>query len=118
VTQVETSQRWRLDVSYDGTGFSGWAVQRDRRTVQGELEYWIPQVLRLSEPVSLVCAGRTDAGVHARGQVAHVDLPAEALTDPAVLHRKLARVLPAGSRRRRAGSTPGSRRCGAATAIA
>jgi tRNA pseudouridine38-40 synthase len=91
---METSQRWRLDVSYDGTGFSGWAVQRDRRTVQGELEYWIPQVLRLSDPVSLVCAGRTDAGVHARGQVAHVDLPADVLTDPAVLHRKLARVLP------------------------
>ena len=87
-------RRWRLDLRYDGTGFSGWAVQPERRTVQGELEYWIPQVLRLSDPVALVCAGRTDAGVHARGQVAHLDLPADALPDPAVLHRKLARVLP------------------------
>ena len=88
------SGRWRLDVSYDGTNFSGWAVQPDRRTVQGELEYWIAQVLRLSDPVGLVCAGRTDAGVHARGQVAHVDLSSQDLADGAILHRKLARVLP------------------------
>ena len=96
MTAAHTSdtRRWRLDLSYDGTAFSGWAVQTDRRTVQGEVEYWVAQVLRLSDPVALVCAGRTDAGVHARGQVAHVDLPADALADPAVLHRKLSRVLP------------------------
>ena len=88
-----STRRWRLDLSYDGTDFSGWATQPDRRTVQGELEYWIPQVLRRSEPVSLVCAGRTDAGVHARGQVVHLDLRADELTDGAFLHRKLARVL-------------------------
>lgn len=88
------TRRWRLDISYDGAEFSGWAVQPDRRTVQGDLEYWIPSVLRLSAPVALVCAGRTDAGVHARGQVAHVDLPAGALTDGAFLQGKLARVLP------------------------
>ncbi|HEX8488925.1 MAG TPA: tRNA pseudouridine(38-40) synthase TruA [Propionibacteriaceae bacterium] len=88
------TRRWRLEIRYDGTAFSGWAVQPDRRTVQGEIEYWVAQVLRLSEPVALVCAGRTDAGVHARGQVAHVDLPADALPDPVLLHRKLARVLP------------------------
>jgi tRNA pseudouridine38-40 synthase len=93
-TRAAGSQRWRLDISYDGTGFSGWAIQPDRRTVQGELEYWIAQVLRLSDPVNLVCAGRTDAGVHARGQVAHLDLDLAALADPGVLHRKLARVLP------------------------
>ena len=66
--------RWRLDISYDGTNFSGWATQAGRRTVQGELERWITRILRLDERAQLVCAGRTDAGVHARGQVAHLDL--------------------------------------------
>jgi tRNA pseudouridine38-40 synthase len=94
VLSSDRTRRWRLDLSYEGTAFSGWAVQPERRTVQGELEYWIPQVLRMSDPVSLVCAGRTDAGVHARGQVVHVDLPATALDDGSVLHRKLSRVLP------------------------
>ena len=90
----ELLQRWRLDISYDGTGFSGWALQPERRTVQGELEYWVAQVLRLSGPATLVCAGRTDAGVHARGQVAHLDLEPDALDDGARLQRRLARVLP------------------------
>lgn len=90
-----STTRWRLDISYDGTDFSGWASQADRRTVQGVLEQWLPQVLRLSTPVSLVCAGRTDAGVHARGQVAHLDLPPGAVRDDgSTLHRRLARVLP------------------------
>jgi tRNA pseudouridine38-40 synthase len=66
--------RWRLDTSYDGTNFSGWAAQAGRRTVQGELERWITRILRLDGRAQLVCAGRTDAGVHARGQVAHLDL--------------------------------------------
>jgi tRNA pseudouridine38-40 synthase len=93
-TPAVPTQRWRLDLSYDGTNFSGWAVQPDRRTVQGELEYWIAQVLRLPGPVGVVCAGRTDAGVHARGQVVHVDLPGQGLTDGGYLHRRLSRVLP------------------------
>ncbi|SDT25901.1 tRNA pseudouridine38-40 synthase [Friedmanniella luteola] len=88
------TRRWRLDLAYDGTGFSGWARQPDLRTVQGELETWVTQVLRLPAPASLVCAGRTDTGVHARGQVAHVDLPADALEDGALLVRRLHRVLP------------------------
>ena len=68
--------RVRLDLSYDGTGFSGWAKQKGgRRTVQGELEDAIRVVLRQPEVFQLTVAGRTDAGVHARGQVAHVDLP-------------------------------------------
>ena len=67
--------RFRLDLAYDGTRFAGWARQPDLRTVQGELEAWIPRVLRLHEPTPVTVAGRTDAGVHARGQVAHVDLP-------------------------------------------
>lgn len=86
--------RWRLDIAYDGTGFSGWATQRGRRTVQGELEDWLPRVLRLDSPVSLVCAGRTDAGVHARGQVAHVDLPEQAIEDDGrTVTRRLDRAL-------------------------
>jgi tRNA pseudouridine38-40 synthase len=86
--------RWRLDVRYDGADFSGWATQRERRTVQGELELWLGRVLSLPEPPRLVCAGRTDAGVHARGQVVHVDLAAGALSDPAALLRRLRRALP------------------------
>lgn len=93
--------RWRLDIAYDGTGFSGWATQRGLRTVQGELETWIARVLRLETPVALTCAGRTDSGVHARGQVAHLDLP-ETMSGGrhgeedtgTLLLRRLARALP------------------------
>ncbi|NNG18146.1 tRNA pseudouridine(38-40) synthase TruA [Naumannella sp. ID2617S] len=87
------STRWRLDISYHGREFSGWAAQRGRRTVQGVLEHWITQVLRLDEPAALVCAGRTDAGVHARGQVAHLDLPTD-WPEVDQLQRRLSRVLP------------------------
>ncbi len=69
------ARRYRFDVSYDGSGFSGWAAQPGRRTVEGEIGRWISRVLHLAEPPALVCAGRTDAGVHARGQVVHADLP-------------------------------------------
>ncbi|WP_329276139.1 tRNA pseudouridine(38-40) synthase TruA [Streptomyces sp. NBC_01451] len=69
--------RVRLDLSYDGSGFSGWAKQAGgRRTVQGEIEDALRTVTRSGEALyELTVAGRTDAGVHARGQVAHVDLP-------------------------------------------
>jgi tRNA pseudouridine38-40 synthase len=87
--------RLRLDVAYDGAGFSGWAAQPGRRTVQGELEAAIATVLRVPE-VALTCAGRTDAGVHARGQVCHVDV--DDATRPAGLRRRLAGVLPADVR--------------------
>jgi tRNA pseudouridine38-40 synthase len=92
---VEPSKvRWRLDICYDGTNFSGWAAQDGRRTVQGELETWIARVLRLDGPPRLVCAGRTDAGVHARGQVAHLDLDPMVITDGGdALTRRLNRVL-------------------------
>jgi tRNA pseudouridine38-40 synthase len=86
--------RWRLDLSYDGTDFSGWAAQVGRRTVQGELESWISRILRLDEPAQLVCAGRTDAGVHARGQVAHMDLDPMVISDGGdALTRRLNKVL-------------------------
>jgi tRNA pseudouridine38-40 synthase len=58
----------RLEIEYDGSGFSGWARQPGLRTVQGELETALETILR--EPVTLTVAGRTDAGVHALGQVA------------------------------------------------
>ncbi|WP_326598607.1 tRNA pseudouridine(38-40) synthase TruA [Streptomyces sp. NBC_01803] len=68
--------RVRLDLSYDGRGFSGWARQEGRRTVQEEVEEALRVVTRSrAERYELTVAGRTDAGVHARGQVAHVDLP-------------------------------------------
>jgi tRNA pseudouridine38-40 synthase len=63
--------RFRLDIAYDGTEFSGWAVQRDQRTVQGELQRVLTHLA--GQGIELTCAGRTDAGVHARGQVAHLD---------------------------------------------
>ena len=62
-----------MDISYDGRGFAGWARQPGLRTVQGELERVLGYVCGLD--LELTCAGRTDAGVHARGQVAHVDVP-------------------------------------------
>lgn len=93
--------RWRLDVAYDGTAFSGWAAQPGLRTVEEELSTWIGRVLRLDEPPVLTCAGRTDSGVHARGQVVHVDLPAVSDAGrggPAdtgeLLARRLPRALP------------------------
>ncbi|MFC5337813.1 tRNA pseudouridine(38-40) synthase TruA [Leucobacter denitrificans] len=69
------TRRLRLDLAYDGTDFSGWAVQPGLRTVQGEIETALETLLR-AEPggVRLTVGGRTDAGVHARGQVAHIDV--------------------------------------------
>jgi len=84
--------RLRIDLSYDGTDFRGWAIQPDLRTVQGTLETALATVLRLPA-VSVVCAGRTDTGVHARGQVVHVDLPDPATYDVRLL-RRLNGILP------------------------
>ena len=67
--------RLRLDLGYDGTDFAGWAAQPGRRTVEETLAGALGTVLRLDPPPRLVVAGRTDAGVHATGQVCHVDLP-------------------------------------------
>ena len=65
--------RIRIDLAYDGTDFSGWAAQPGRRTVEEELSAALGTILR-TEPVRLTVGGRTDAGVHARGSVAHADI--------------------------------------------
>ena len=65
--------RLRLDIAYDGTNFYGWAIQPDRRTVQAVIEAAIRTVTQ--SKAETIVAGRTDAGVHATGQVIHVDIP-------------------------------------------
>lgn len=84
--------RFRIDLSYDGTDFKGWAVQPQLRTVQGSIEDALRLILRLEEPARLTVAGRTDTGVHARGQVAHVDLDDD--TEAVKLRRRLRKLLP------------------------
>lgn len=100
--------RLRLDIAYDGTDFAGWALQAGQRTVAGVLDEALSTVFRV--PVQLRAAGRTDAGVHATGQVAHVDVPADALahayprstrkgdSEFLPLVRRLSRFLPADVR--------------------
>ena len=80
--------RVRLDFAYDGGGFAGWAKQPGLRTVQGELETALATLFRrFGELPMLTTAGRTDAGVHALGQVAHCDLSAAQLTSLDGPHR-------------------------------
>ena len=100
--------RLRLDIAYDGTDFAGWATQAGQRTVAGVIDESLSTVFRT--PVLTRTAGRTDTGVHATGQVAHVDVPAEALphayprttrtgdAEFTPLVRRLARFLPADVR--------------------
>lgn len=80
MTELDSSEvmRVRLDFSYDGGAFQGWAAQPEFRTVQGVMEAALAQVVRRAGDLRLTVAGRTDAGVHARGQVAHVDVPRHA----------------------------------------
>lgn len=82
--------RFRLRLEYDGADFEGWQVQAHARTVQGVVEAGLAEVLRTS--VRIHAAGRTDAGVHARGQVAHFD--AATRLGPAELGKALNAVLP------------------------
>jgi tRNA pseudouridine38-40 synthase len=122
--------RLRLDIAYDGAQFCGWARQPGLRSVQAELEAALRAVLRVGEaiPVRVAVAGRTDAGVHAVGQVCHSDVPLAAWTaasggrggialapsdapgataDPSlVVRRRLNGVLPPDLRVRRVGVAP------------
>ncbi|TDD20370.1 tRNA pseudouridine(38-40) synthase TruA [Nonomuraea diastatica] len=111
--------RLRLDLAYDGTAFSGWARQPGRRTVQGEIEQALGRILRLGEPAQLTVAGRTDAGVHARGQVSHADVPEGSMAELdgnrgplsvderlAALARRLGGVLPPDVRVHRVSVAP------------
>ena len=94
VTTGGNMVRLRLDIAYDGTDFHGWAKQPPLRTLEDTLG------LISRTPVTLTVAGRTDAGVHATGQVAHVDVPGHILEhrsidgDP----RRLQSSLPAQNR--------------------
>jgi tRNA pseudouridine38-40 synthase len=119
------SVRLRIDLAYDGSGFSGWAAQPGRRTVEDVVAAALGRILRLPYPPGLTVAGRTDAGVHARGQVVHADVPAAAwpaaaggragtaaagaqagtATDQGILAR-LAAVLPADVRVHAVGPAP------------
>jgi tRNA pseudouridine38-40 synthase len=87
--------RLRIDLRYDGSAFHGWARQPGLITVQQTVEEALWRALSLPEPPAITVAGRTDAGVHARGQVGHVDIPAANWTaaHPAMA-RRLARLLP------------------------
>ena len=82
-------RRLRIDLAYDGTNFAGWAKQPDRRTVQECIETALATISQIT-PETIV-AGRTDAGVHATGQVIHVDLPESVSLDDLVY--KLNRIL-------------------------
>ncbi len=106
--------RLRIDCAYDGTEFSGWAAQPGLRTVQGTLEEALATALRVPQ-LRVTVAGRTDAGVHARGQVAHVDVDPDRVvaaagrsTDPPLeaLARRVDGILPADLRVRRVSEAP------------
>jgi tRNA pseudouridine38-40 synthase len=89
---TQATNRFRLDIAYQGTDFAGWAIQPGFRTVQGELEGALATIFRrYGEAPRLVVAGRTDAGVHAIGQVAHLDLTDEQV---AVLRKPRGKAAP------------------------
>jgi len=83
--------RVRLTVAYDGSGFHGFAANEGVRTVAGELADAIRRVLHLDEPIGLTCAGRTDKGVHALGQVVTFDVVDG--TDVVELARRVNRIV-------------------------
>ncbi|MEU7999137.1 tRNA pseudouridine(38-40) synthase TruA [Micromonospora sp. NPDC049060] len=104
---MDERTRLRLDVAYDGSGFSGWAAQPTRRTVAGVLVETLDLVLGAGTATGLTVAGRTDAGVHATGQVCHLDLPAAVWREhDGRLLRRLARLLPTDVRVRAMAEVP------------
>lgn len=104
---MDERTRLRLDVSYDGTDFSGWAPQPDRRTVAGVFVEALDLLLGAGSATGLTVAGRTDAGVHATGQVCHVDLPTALWRErEGSLLRRLSRLLPGDVRVRAVTEVP------------
>ena len=106
--------RIRIDLAYDGTDFKGWATQPSLRTIQGTLEAALATALRVPA-ITVTCAGRTDTGVHARGQVVHLDTTADVVAEAAgrsqdpplnALTRRLNGILPPDVRVRRAVEAP------------
>lgn len=106
--------RLRIDLAYDGTDFHGWATQPGLRTVQGEVQAALSTALRTDE-VWVTCAGRTDTGVHARGQVIHLDVAEDVLVSSAgrsaqpplqALVRRVNGILPGDIRVHRADRAP------------
>jgi tRNA pseudouridine38-40 synthase len=95
--------RFRLTIEYAGTRYSGWQIQKNARTVQGELDRAIRKV-SARDGFELYGAGRTDAGVHALAQVAHLELYTR--LDPGELRRRINDELPADIHVRRAESVP------------
>jgi tRNA pseudouridine38-40 synthase len=77
VAEAPPPVKLKITFSYDGAAFSGWAAQPGRRTVEAVLSEALGRILRLPSPPALTVAGRTDAGVHAHGQVVHCEVPAE-----------------------------------------
>ncbi len=105
--QPQNMLRLRLDLRYDGSAFHGWATQPGLTTVQQTVQDALWRVLRLAEPPALTVAGRTDAGVHARGQVAHTDIEPETWAAAAgSAERRLARLLPPSVRVTAIGPAP------------
>ncbi len=64
--------RFRMLIEYDGSAYCGWQIQANSKTIQGEIEHALTVIFKT--PCQIIGAGRTDTGVHARGQVAHFDL--------------------------------------------
>ena len=85
--------RIRGKIAYDGKDFSGWGMQPDRRTVQGDLEDAISTLLRVDR-IIVQCAGRTDAGVHATAQVIHFDIAEKDAMEMKDLTYKINAILP------------------------
>jgi tRNA pseudouridine38-40 synthase len=99
--------RLRIDLSYDGAAFHGWASQPGVRTVQETVQEALGRLLAIPGGPALTVAGRTDAGVHARGQVAHVDVPAGSWVPVAeAAPRRLSGLLPPDVRVRAIGPAP------------
>jgi len=99
--------RLRLELSYDGSAFHGWSRQPGLRSVQQVVEEALGRILSLAALPALTVAGRTDAGVHARGQVAHADVAAQSWEQAAgSALRRLARLLPPDVRVHSVGPAP------------